>query len=64
MQHKVDCHLNRIAFVHAILPFSKIVTECAAFDTQKLKNPDISGKDNMKRPDGVKKEWTFGEEKA
>ena len=45
VQHKVDCHLNRIAFVHTILPVSKIVVECAAFDTQKLRNPDISGKE-------------------
>ena len=45
VQHKVDCHLNRIAFVHTILPVSKIIVECAAFDTQKLKNPDISGKE-------------------
>ena len=43
VQHKVDCHLNRIAFVHTILPVTKIVIECAAFDTQKLNNPDIQG---------------------
>lgn len=45
VQHKADCHLNRIAFVHKILPVTKIVIECAAFDTQKLKNPDIQGKE-------------------
>lgn len=43
VHHKVDCHLNRIDFVCSILPVSKIVIECAAFDTQKLKNPDIQG---------------------
>lgn len=45
VQHKVDCHLNRIAFVHKILPVTKIVIECAAFDIQKLKNPDIKSKE-------------------
>ena len=43
VQHKVDCHLNRIAFVHSILPVTNIIVECAAFDIQKLKNPDIEG---------------------
>ena len=45
VQHKVDCHLNRIAFVHTVLPVSRIIVECAAFDTQKLKKPDISGEE-------------------
>lgn len=44
VQHKVDCHLNRIAFIHSILPVTKINVECAAFDTQKMKNPGIQGK--------------------
>lgn len=30
---------ERTAFVHRILPAARIVTECAAFDVQKLKNP-------------------------
>ena len=41
VQHKVECHQNGIAFVHTILPITKIVIEGAAFDTQKLRYPDI-----------------------
>ena len=43
IRHKLDCHLNRIAFVHSILPVTKTIVEVASFDTQKLKDPDISG---------------------
>ncbi len=43
VEHKIDTHLNRIAAVQKILPVTKIVVETASFDTQKLKNPDISG---------------------
>ena len=43
VEHKIDTHLNRIAAVQAILPVTKIVVETASFDTQKLKNPEISG---------------------
>jgi hypothetical protein len=30
--------------VKEILPISKIIVEVAAFDIQKIKNPDISGR--------------------
>ena len=43
IRHKLDCHLERIAFVHSILPVTKTIVETASFDTQKLKNPEISG---------------------
>ena len=43
IRHKLDCHLERIAFVHSILPVTKTIVEVASFDTQKLKDPDISG---------------------
>ena len=43
VKHKVDSHLTMIAKVHKILPISKIIVEVASFDTQKIKNPDISG---------------------
>ncbi len=43
VEHKIDTHLNRIAAVQKILPVTKIVVETASFDTQKLKNPEISG---------------------
>lgn len=40
---KINSHLRQIEFVHKILPISKIVIELGSFDTQKMKNPDISG---------------------
>jgi len=43
LQHKVDTHLKVIADLHKILPITKIVVEVAAFDIQKIKNPDIQG---------------------
>ena len=43
VQHKVDTHITMIRKVHKILPISKIIVEVAAFDTQKIKNPDIKG---------------------
>ena len=45
VQQKVDCHLIMIEKVHKILPIFKIIVEVASFDIQKIKNPDISGKD-------------------
>ncbi len=43
VQHKVDTHITMICKVHEILPISKIIVEVAAFDIQKIKNPDIEG---------------------
>ena len=43
VQAKVDTHLKVIADIHKILPISEIVIETAAFDIQKIKNPDIKG---------------------
>ena len=45
IQHKVDTHVKEICKVVSILPITKICIEVANFDTQKLKNPDISGKE-------------------
>lgn len=45
VRHKVDSHLKVVATVHKLLPISKIVVEVAAFDIQKIKNPDIEGKE-------------------
>lgn len=45
VQHKVDCHLTVVRKVHEILPVSKIIAEVASFDLQKIKNPNISGKE-------------------
>ena len=43
IRHKIDTHSKVVADLHKILPITKIVAEVAAFDIQKIKNPDISG---------------------
>lgn len=43
VQNKVDTHLTVIRRVHEILPITKIIVEVAAFDIQKIKNPEIEG---------------------
>lgn len=43
IEHKLDSHIKVIEKVKEILPISKIIVEVAAFDIQKIKNPDISG---------------------
>ena len=45
VQHKVDAHLRAVGRVHSILPITHIVAEVASFDIQKIKNPEISGKE-------------------
>lgn len=43
VRHKVDAHIRVIDNICSTLPISRIVVEIAQFDTQKIKNPDISG---------------------
>ncbi|MCL4496367.1 MAG: RNA-guided endonuclease IscB [Firmicutes bacterium] len=43
IQNKVDAHLKVIGQVAKILPITRITVEVAQFDTQLLKNPEISG---------------------
>ena len=43
VQQKVNTHLTVIRKVNEILPVAKIIAEVAAFDIQKIKNPDIQG---------------------
>ena len=45
IENKINAHLSRVATVRKLLPVSKIVVETAAFDIQKIKNPDIGGTD-------------------
>lgn len=45
IQHKVNCHLDAVRFVHKLLPVSKIIVEVASFDIQKIKNPLILSTD-------------------
>ena len=43
IQNKVDTHVKVIKQVTQILPVTRITVEVAQFDTQRLKNPEISG---------------------
>lgn len=43
IRQKIGTHLKAVADVHKILPISKIIVETAAFDIQKIRNPEISG---------------------
>ena len=45
VENKIYCHLKIIEKLHKILPIYKIIVETASFDIQKIKNPDISGKE-------------------
>lgn len=45
VRQRIDAHLKAIEDIHCILPITKIVIEVAQFDTQKIKNPDISGEE-------------------
>ena len=43
IQHKLESHIKLIDSIKRLLPITKIVIEVAAFDIQKIKNPEISG---------------------
>ena len=45
VRQRIDAHLKAIEYVHRILPITKIIIEVAQFDTQKIKNPEISGEE-------------------
>lgn len=45
IQHKLNSHIKAIKQVTEILPITKVNVEVAAFDIQKIKNPEIEGKD-------------------
>jgi hypothetical protein len=45
VRYKIDAHIRVINNACSILPISHIIIEVAQFDTQKIKNPDISGKE-------------------
>ena len=42
IDHKLQTHMRLIWKVKKILPVSRIIIEVASFDTQKMKNPEIS----------------------
>lgn len=43
--NKIQTHLTIVEKLHKILPISKVIVEVASFDIQKIKNPNISGKE-------------------
>lgn len=43
VRQRINTHIRSISDVCSILPVSKIIIEVVQFDTQKIKNPDISG---------------------
>ena len=45
VQQKIQTHIQVIDNINKILPISKIVIETASFDIQKIKNPNITGKE-------------------
>lgn len=47
---KIESHVAVIGQLHQILPITEIIVEVADFDTQKILNPDIQGKEYQTGP--------------
>lgn len=45
VEQRLESHKQEIAFVHSILPITEVILERNDFDIQKIKNPDIKGKE-------------------
>ena len=45
VENKIYNHIKLVNKIHTILPINKIIVETASFDIQKIKNPEISGKE-------------------
>lgn len=45
IENKINVHLKLVADIHKILPVTKVVAEVTQFDIQKIKNPEISGRE-------------------
>jgi len=50
VQHKVQAHLKTIRWVHSILPVHHTTIEVAQFDIQKIRNPEIRGREYQEGP--------------
>jgi N6-L-threonylcarbamoyladenine synthase len=50
VQYRLNSHVNLIARVKKILPVINVRVETAAFDIQKIKNPEIQGKEYQQGP--------------
>lgn len=48
VENKIQAHISRVQNVCRLIPVNKIRVETAAFDIQKIKNPDIGGTDYQK----------------
>ena len=44
IQHKLDSHIRLVNKIKQLLPITNIIVEVAAFDIQKIKNPDVEDK--------------------
>ncbi len=45
LEEKLTAHQNTVRIISSFLPVSRIVIETAAFDIQKIRNPDIDGEE-------------------
>ena len=43
IEHKLQTHIRLIERIKSVLPITRTVIEVASFDTQKMRNPEISG---------------------
>ncbi len=50
VQHKVEAHLKTIRLVHSILPVHHTTIEVAQFDIQKIRHPEIEGREYQQGP--------------
>ena len=50
VQHKVEAHLKTIRLVHSILPVHHTTLEVAQFDIQKIRHPEMEGKEYQEGP--------------
>lgn len=48
IEHKINSHLKIVEDLHKIMPIANIIVEVASFDVQKMKNPDIEGRNTKK----------------
>ncbi|MHB8231799.1 MAG: RNA-guided endonuclease IscB [bacterium] len=54
VEHRLDSHIKIVNFIKSILPITQINIEAAAFDIQKINNPEISG---VEYQGGVQKDF-------
>ncbi len=45
IEHKKDAHLKLVERIEKLLPINRTIVEIAKFDSQKMKNPEISGEE-------------------